>query len=678
MASNNFRAQAQPVDEERQAHDALVKDFIEDIIPQENILLKYDATSWTSKLYGLSARDFKKYQSNSNDYTEMVIAETGATGKYNIDEIVMTSIPPGTHATKNSTMLYTVITMSESGSMTFFDDLHAASLMLGYSKLIDIPLFLEIGFKGFDQYATNEPVTIPGSTRTWGLRINKIETRIDGAGTTVYDITLAPLVYQTYSDEWRLSEQIELIATRDVKSFIESFSKKLNSIVNTQYGYLTYMFPSDLQSDNFFTFHVHPKIGALSISSTSQDTATDKSATGAGSKRFVFEAKQTISNVIDMIMDSAEITTNNSDTKKRQFVHVIPVSKYVGYDRFRQKHVYRYDVYVFPYSAVDYQDVDDTRNANTAWDFTRLVKEAHPNTKFNMKQYDYQWSGLNTEVLDLDFDFNQSYAMIANKNVTGLYDQKNRTGTKASDIKPQDPIASSAELQKLYLRLEELKSIDNRTGEQETELLNSSLKLQENVAFEGESDQLQRHGSNTPIYLENATRSLDLVSYVGANNSSDMKVIVPVDYQNNTEVSSNTDDSNSTPTEVANRLIRSNYYNDGFLLKIDVTVRGDTYWLGKSDRDLIRELENVVNGDLVDHDVDHLTVNTINCEPMFLLNLHPARGYSEATNEVVTDKSGIFRQAVYRVLKIESTFDRAGFHQQLNAGIYASTLNRSK
>lgn len=683
MAATGYEAQTIKVDEQ-QPEDATVVDFNELVMQQENILLKYDTVQWKFKMFTMSTIDYKKYQAGNTDVTELVISETGATGKFSIDEVQMTTTAPCTNSTKNSTLLRANITMSEQGSMTFYDDLQAASVLLGYSQLMDVPMFLELTFVGYDRYGENQPTVIPGTTRLWRIRFNKIDSRFDNTGaTTIYDIETSPMTFVMPPEDWRLTEQVEMIATRDVSAFIAEFSKKINAIANTQYGYLTHMFANDLQPDNFYTFHVHPKIGNLMlINDSAQDTTKDKTASGEqGSKRYVFEAKQTIANVIDCIMDSAQAKGAAGDTgqvQKRQFVNVVPVSNYVGYDIFRKRHVYRYDVYVLPYRTLDYQDVDDTKNGNTAFDLKTLFAEAYPDTKYNMKRYDFQWSGRNTEILDLDLKFDSAYTMIAAKNVFSLYDSKNRKGSKSAELKPQDQIASAAELQKLYLRKVELDNQQTRTAQEQTELEATTVQLNSTTQLEGEQEQLIRPTAGNRAFLENVTRSVDLKSAIDMYNGTKLHLQVPVDYRNIEEKSSSTDDSNASQTEVSKRLIRSNYYNSSTLMTLNMNVVGDPYWLGKSELDTIADLRKLATGENLIYDQTELTMNVLDCEPCLLLNLHPAKGYDYRTGLLKEDPQSIFAQSIYRVQTIQSTFSDDGFVQDLKGAIIARSINRKR
>ena len=356
--------------------------------------------------------------------------------------------------------------------------------------------------------------------------------------------------------------------------------------------------------------------------------------------------------------------------------NVVPVSKYVGFDRFRKKHVYRYDIYVLPYQTVDYQDVDDTKNANTAFDLKRVLEAANPGTKFLMKRYDYLWSGLNSEILELDMHFNSAYVMVAPKNLSSMYDEYNRDGIKRAELKPFDQIASSEELQKLYLRKQELSAKQHRTEADEKELETATVALNATTPIEGEAEQSFRPSIDNKAFLEQVTQSLSVHDFTETYDGTSLAVNVQVDYKNGIEKSSNTSDSNSSQTEVSKRAIRSNYYNENFLMKLDMTVMGDPYWLGKSEKDTITDLKLLVSGSTVTVDETNLAMNQLDSEACLLLNLEPAKSYDQNTGLIQQDNKSILAQTVYRVMKIVSTFSSDGFKQDLTASMVARSINR--
>lgn len=652
-------------------------DFNNIVIPYDNILQRYDSVSWRFRLYSMHKTELYKYQTGVDTVKKVVISETGGSGKFSIDEVRMTQSAPCQTNTKNGSLLTCNITLSEQGSLTLFDQLQALTQRLQYKQVMNIPLFLELSFMGYDRYGEHQPMAVPGTTRTWRLHINDIKTQMENSGgTTVYNLECAPSTLNTPKDDWRLTESIEMVATSNVGKFIQEFEKRVNSIADSQYGYLTQMFPNELQPNNYYKFFVHPTIAdMLLINDSAQDAAKDKSSTGEGTKKFVFSPELTVGNAIDHIMDAVQSPDDTGTKQKRQFVNVVPIVYYVGFDKYRKKHTYRYEIYLLPYTILDVQDVDDTRTKATAFHLRDALLAASPTTKLNIKRYDYQWSGLNTEILDLNMDFNTAYVVTAQKNASTLFDSNNRKGEKRAEMNPVDQI-TSGQWVTMYERKKELDTKDADRG-----LTSEEVREQKNIdnSF-SQASQYQLEGSDQKqttdvVYLEDLS-DVDATDVAAAGLVE--PVTVAVEYTNQTDTSSSTDDSNASQTEVMKRMARSNIYSRSFMMKVDMQVVGDPYWLGRSDLDVIQDIKKLASGGKLTHSPTALTSDPYEIEPCFLLNIHPTKGYDYKTGLLKTDADSMFSQSIYRLNKVESIFDDNGFTQNLEANIVTRSLNRKR
>src|SRR5574343_842487 len=300
-----------------------------------NPLLRYENVSWKAKVYTYSAKDMRMHPHFKNKPQQYVLAETSVTGRYSIDEIEINSVPPGSYLTKNSTALSVTLKISELGSMRLYDDLQIASSKLGFNQFSDLPIVLQITFHGYDRLNDNQPVIIPGATRTWALRFNNIQARLENSGSvTVYTMNCTPNMFMMPSDEWRVGQQIELVGSVTVGSFIKELESKINTVWDSQYGYLTQLFANELRPDNYITFKIHPSLDKMKVIHDSAQDTTSDSARGQqqGTKKFTISSDSTIGNIIDYIMDAAFTEKDTEGNLKRQFVHVIPVAKYIGFD----------------------------------------------------------------------------------------------------------------------------------------------------------------------------------------------------------------------------------------------------------------------------------------------------------------------------------------------------------
>ena len=662
-----------------QNDSSTVLDLNNIIEPYENILLRYRNPTYHFKLYTLSATDFKKYQIYDTDesYNKIVIAESGVTGKYSIENVEMIHTSPGTQNTKNGTALRFNMDLVEHKGMYLIDELMALSFKLGFKKFADLPFILELSFLGYKDNQ-NEPVYVPGTTKRWRVNINKAPGTVDSSGTT-YHLELTVKTYGVEQKSWRIGEQIEFIGSSDVKSCMSAFNDALNDLADAQYGYITTLFPNDIDKNSFYKIYVAPSIGNLAIEQDkTQDAAVDASKNGDGSRKFNFPAKDTIGNVIDKIMDCAVTKDDSTDKTTRQFVHVIPVQYYVGYDKFRSKDVYRYEIFVVPYTLADVQDIYDIRNTATASDMQEILSTIDPNQKINMKRYDYTWSGLNTEIMNLDLELNMQYNYAANRNIESLIQLMNQKGYKISQADVQNQILNDQNLPELYRINRELSNKENRTQEEEAEYMrtNEAVEFYRNSAISSEGESAQANSQfYASEYLEDIKDEFDLSTFnINGTDKNDIFLNIPIDYHNLPEISSGTDIGNANLSEILNRSIKSNYYNDSFLQRIDLNVYGDPYWLGYSEHDLINHLQYLV-GTKEKSPLTQYVMNNINAEPYLLLNLEPPKEVNES-GLTISGREHILSQNVYKVHVIKSSFSSGSFTQEISGTIVKRSINK--
>lgn len=657
-------------------------DFNEHIIPYDNPLLSYSTVSWCFALYTVAADDLIQYQKGEINIPKMTIAETGVTGKYSIDSVNIHSTAPSQNSSKNSTVLKMNITLSEQGDMSFYDELQKISAMLGYNQVMNVPLFLALSFKGFKDNDNSKPIRDHDCNRLWRLRINNIKARADNnGGTMVYDIACTVGHMSPIDREWYLTEQIEFTCGNSVEAFTQNLESNLNRIANEQYGYMTMLFPNELQQNTFYKFFIHPDLkSSVLLNDPDQDSTKDKTVDGqTGARKYSFKPEQTISDALDSVMDSAHTKDDVSGLQKRQFVHVVPVSYYVGYDHIRHKMAYRYEIYILPLNSLEAQDVDDVKTKNHASDLLELLRKnpAGAGGKINMKRYDYQWSGLNTEILNLEYDFNASYIMVSTKNIQSLHDPLNRGGVRSSQLTATSQM-DRIQVNQMYQVKKALDEKDKTTGltaqeRIELQAVNDNLEEVKQYQVEGQMEQATRSGKFTQdMYAE------DLESY----NIDDLSLIyppevkVPVDYSNQRQISSNTNDSTASQAEVEKRAARSNYYSDAQLLSVELKVIGDVHWLGKSELTMIDDMRIMIEGGKMEvYDLAPISNNLIS-DQCFILNIYPVTGFDRKTGLVKSRNNSFMRQGVYRILRIESTFDSKGFVQVLHAALIAKSVNR--
>ncbi|WOL22770.1 hypothetical protein [Escherichia phage vB_EcoM_JNE01] len=700
MASNlknNYKAQVsnlQSLPKQNTSVDQVYEDLdlSEFVIPYENKLLKYDNPTWHFSLFALDKDDFKNFWLLPNaEVQRHVISESGVTGKYNITSVQMTQAGPSTPGmTTNYCFNTAVMKISENNSMSLYDELISLSNKLRYHKFMDLPLILELKFIGFN--ADGRPEVIPDTTRKWSVKINSVAASASESGSTMlYTLSLvhnrAALVDNV---EWTLKEPFTCVA-ENFGDFCFDIEDKLNQMADQQYGYLRYKF-SELSEGKFFEFKVAPDLQDLIINYDSKQMAeTGATKSGSqGSKNFSWNPSTPISRIIDDVIDTCTVRADES-TSVRQFVNIIPVKQYVGFDNYRNTSVYKVVFYIVRFKIGDVVHENDLQPENFTFEyfFENAEKYVDPNDnkpKINMKTYNYQFSGLNTEVLDLDLKFDQQFFVATTRNPGPIQDVANHQGTHASqELNIQGVQYNSIpEAWAATKDIRATKSVGGMITQAQQELLDKVENAAKNIMQVGasdEQDRLNNYQVNVlPDYIEDYVTTYDSsdsgTDGIGHRNGEIFTM--PTEATNNETTLSASLNDNSSTYEMDRRKIRDNYYNRPFLCKLDMKVVGDPFWIGWSDYSYLQYLEQVINGeDMEINPEDYHVANYITSEAYLLLKLQPVVSINDNTGVLDITTPTTFNQTIYRINKIVHDFGAGGsFTQQIQAAIVIRALKR--
>ena len=669
--------------------DKKISDFI---IDNENVLLKYNSATWHFTLFALDKDDFKMFWENPDaEVQRYVITESGVTGKYNITNVQMTQAGPSTPGmTTNYTFNTASISMSENNSMSFYDELISLSNKLRYHKFMDLPLILELKFIGYNEDGV--PQVIPNTTKRWSVKINNVKASASATGSTMlYTINLvhnrAALVDNV---EWTLKETFSCTAAQ-FGAFCYDLEDKLNEMSEQQYGYLCMKFP-ELAEGKFFEFKVAPELADMFINYDSkQMTEVTSTKNGSqGSKNFSWNPSTPISRIIDDVIDACTVREGDS-TSVRQFVNIIPLKQYVGFDNLRNTSVYKVIFNIVRFRIGDVVHESDLQPENFNFETflensERYLDPRDNEEKLRMKIYNYQFSGLNNEILDLDMNFDQQFYVATTRNPGPIQDQGNRSGTHASQeltiqgvqySNPLDAWNKTSDIRKARSKGEII-------TQAQTALLNEvdeQLKNAMGVGNQEEQDAYMNYKVHVlPEYIEDY-RSVYEENDMGADGIGDRRgeiFTIPTEATNKHTTLSASDNDNSSTYEMDRRKIRDNYYNRPFMCKLDMRVIGDPYWLGWGDHAYLQYLDMLVNGEaLYINPEDFKYANYISTEAYLLLKLQPVVSINDNTGILDITTPTTFNETIYRVNKIIHDFGTNGtFTQQIQGAIVARALKR--
>ncbi|WEM33298.1 hypothetical protein EJP02_237 [Escherichia phage EJP2] len=670
------------------------------VLPYENILLKYHNVTWNFSLYSMEPEEYALFWSSPNQQiTKYIIAQSGVTGRYSITNVKIKSVAPATPAsTSNFSFNECTIEISEDSGMSLWDEIVVMSNRLGYQKFMDVPMVLELNFVGYDQN-TGKPETITGLNRKWCVRINDIKGRATESGGTVkYDMNLvANRTALVDNKDWTMLEPYTCTSAT-FGDFLQSIQDKLNEQAEEQYGYLTFKYP-EFANNEFFTIHVPSELATMTINyDAKQSTEVGNTKNGQqGAKNFSWAANVPFSRAIDDVLDCC-VPLHESTDRKRQFVNIIPVRRYVGFDNIRNTSVYKNDFYIVKYKIGDVTSEDDLKQDkfNIEYFFENADKFADPNDntpKLNIKRYDYQFTGLNQEILNLDIKFDQGFNLAVTRNPTTQIDFDNRLGTHNAEILVLDDVrydtSVTTNVTAMWSKKVQLEK-DEREGralsDEEQQFIRDATAAASDklgLSIEGVKEQLETRldvHARVNEYIEDYRDEYDL-TYAGTEGiGSDNGQVksIPLEPTNIVTATSGSVNDNSTEYEMDRRLMRDNYYNRAFLGKLDMKVIGDPYWLGWSDYSYLQYLDRVVNDqEMAVGDDDIHFANYIDSEAYLLLNIKPVVAISNNTGILEIDTPTIFTQTIYRVNSVVSEFDGSGkFTQQLTGGLVIRSLRR--
>ncbi len=671
-------------------------DFNNFIIPYDNPLFSYHNYTWNFSLYTMAPDEYEFFlDSGSSDVSKYIIAQSGVTGKYSINNVKMTVAGPATPGlTSNFSMNNLTMEVIENGGMSLFDDIVVLSNELGYKKFMDVPMILELNFVGYDQN-TGIPQVIESLNRKWGVRINNIAAAASpSGGSMVYTFTMAGTRGGIMENrDWTLKETYTC-NTGSFGEFIQQLQEHLNKISTDQYGYLRYRYGA-FANDEYFKLMCAPELANMTINYDSkQSPEVNQSKSGASaSKNFTCGSDVPVSRVIDDVLDCC-MPLNESTDKRRQFVNIIPVSKYVGYDPVRDTSVYKNYFYVLKYKIGDVTSKDDLEHESFNLEYfmknaDKIIDEKDPAKipKINAKRYDHHFSGLSSEIINLDLKFDQGFNIATVRNPQTQIDKSNSSGTHTAEtleLAGQEySVSDTAELWKKSQSLLREQQNGKQLSDEEKQFIRDAQGVAQSRVMPTEQDTDRRStnfsvAANLPKYIEDFRKDFDL-TVEGTNGIGIPRVdSVPTEPTNIKSTNSGSKGDNSSDDELERRLIRDNYYNRSFLAKLDMKVVGDPFWLGWGDYSYVRYLDRAVQGkDLELNAEDIHFANYMTTETYLLLNLKPIVAISDTTGILEINKTSVFAQTFYRVNRVVSEFDSSGkFTQQITGGLVMRSLRR--
>lgn len=679
----------------------------------ENPLSSVDNPTYYLKLFMISdddtisleiSKDPIEYLKNIKN--AVIVAESGSTA-INIESLTYTTAVSIGYNNRSVVLTEGQMRLYEPMGLSFYDKLILAAKTLGIRNFTKSPFYLEVRFHGYDEQG-NYLGSI-GSTlnekRSWFYRIiiTDIKTSLGPEG-TIYDIKFSSHDdVATYDKFFKISSPFSPQG-KTVRDIINEIIKSKEQDEIDAYGYVRnkYKFtfvPLNSVVGGFNVTNIISKLNPFDweIDDNSFYGYMNTTSNSQPNKKEVnFTRGESISNILEQIFvntEEGQALTRRSNIPRQygsdyEFIilwNIVPIIKIrqdQPYDWVYNDYNYEIEYVIVPYlsargvGTVKQQLPIIEKNAEKLEEKLRLRIE----TKRLRKKYEYLFTGLNTEVLNVDLNFDMLWKAIipsyGGANTLGLnsvgkiyskdniyvltsqirqdYNKINQYEREISKIKSElnsknfssSPFVSTNPSEdELRKRLEVLSS--------QVKVLRSSveekrLKLSQDVE-EKNNERKKMMTYERFAYLED----FDIF-----NNNITLPVTIDSSIRNSNFYGRGNIDTKK-PIDQAMATAILNQIQSGNLIEIDLLIRGDPFWLGTTHLEKNRYFLTNAN---LSPDLPVFTSG----EYYFVLKFKVPIGVDETTIDPIIRKNDFFT-GIYIVHTIQNNFNGGIFTQNLKA-----------
>ena len=703
-----------------------------------NILDNYDTITYHWKLFIVDP------ESTANgvilDPTrQTIIAETGVTD-LTIDKVeiggVVTPSPEGGTGVSTSVKFEII----EPSGAAMLDKLFYEAVSLGIGNWSVMPIYLQLEFRARDvdtssSFSTEMKEEITSLKWVWPLKISETKAHVTHVGTR-YEFTAIPYSELTQSNiNFVLQHNVKL---EDLVTFSDAIQELENKINIDQIFKTT----NNYSIPDLYEFHIDPELFSHKISTgNNQDSTRANNMDNLTLKDATFNTGTSIDKVIDNLLahteqyqkeflgaraPGAEGSPATEIPAMKKFWRIVTDARPLRYDPRRQDDAKLFTIYIVRYDiGTADANVFQQANSKNYQEVERKRLMTYIDNKILKKKYNYIFTGLNDQVINLDIKLTNAFALAMSR-MSGVYtnlamsDKGVVTHENAErELEVTSKIASYVALKNSskYANSEKAKhalesaqrAIANSTLDPETtaRLKNMLEQHRTGSRLEVQRKIIATHGINNTNTVSNfAPRSL-AATVAG----TDYRFVSDVDLMDPNTVSRYKDFLESTKGKLrpiarvettqdrqvgiglesaSNSGIQklSSMYStaleglDTGFIKVQMTIKGDPFWLfpapifGDGDRPVylsLQEPQQAIEWIKQAHIKKDTTVNYFSTDNFIVIRFRTPRVYSEddaskypssdAYNEVN------LLSGVYRVIQLVSKFENGKFTQDLDCVI---------
>ena len=597
---------------------------------EDNVLNSFDSYTYGWAIHMVNPQFAQDFEENLNRNTYITIAESGVENEISIETVIQSNALTFARQNRSSVANTFDISLIEAKGFTLFNRIILAAQELGIENYAEAAYLLELNFRGWD--SNGSPVSEIVGPYYYMTVITNFQTRHSDSGTT-YQVSFAETHQEAYNRlEFHLRSDITVTAS-NFGEFLTDFEQKVNdetvkqtSLTLSKLYPTLYIFGTTEDANDWKSWGFDEIIGEQI-----QESRNISMSAAGGTITFNLKAGTAITAAIAAAVLQTRnfkripVGTNgqfakdylNSGTadapKLAEIVSWFSFTTEVAYKEFdslSRQYQKQITYNIQPYLTLEgLHDPISFSQLNT--DRTLQTKRIDNILRNGLlkKRFDYTYTGLNTEVLNLDLTFNNTFFSLQPINGGAIEGQggyfNGLSATEADAVRAKNSYrAVQEELRSLNRRLdqigEEREAALARRGANDLDLI-TRLESERNVilsrrqslytrlinnaetAYES-TQQLAELGRNTQANLSTTAQQYITQSDVFAN-SQRMDSIgrsMNFDYRSvrDSLAASGADLSDNVGTAMLGAL-ELNLNAVESMVNQRIEIRGDPYWLGK-------------------------------------------------------------------------------------------------
>lgn len=662
----------------------------------------------------------------NNSIRKIIVAESGVTTGFNITDVEIQDVVSANFRSRGNMTTEIRFTLVEPYSLTLPDKMYAASVELGVPNWRLAPLFLELEFKYIKSDGSFYTPTQGNLVKIYQLLITEFDSQVTEVGST-YQIQAVVQGNRGFTDTFYILPQthrvttgqsVSVAAANTVKEFFDNLSTTITEIYTASRRENTNRNVTPIM---IYKFVVTPDLGRQEINFSPQSMSRRASFSQATSGGEIIVSRGiSIASLVDDILASLKtpeffIPRPGADGAVR-IPRIECRTRNIGWDGLLNDYIREFTFVISMKESVrpvPFREYGEAHQSNPDLQKARLTWLA----EYMKKSYDYYYTGLNTEVLNVDIKFNQLHTIVqplmntvplpqySNAiRVEGFTQEFNEAlaardrllserNTAIQAVTPGDE-SGAVQLSPALAGTQPSLDAENRRlralSQQSVILFDPSSTVRTDIGLPAESSANETAFRNRIAQInENNRRSAGRKQFLEDTPKRDPATLAadslrlsymtdPRDMANTQARAagggSQTPEGANNPQDSTRAMVTSiltQIYDRSYqMIEVDMKIKGDPYWLGVSDVERMQELTKFLDGGASTEEVAPSRTNTaewFNRDAVFLLKFRAGTPPNVATGFQELNNDSDFFYGIYTAIEIKHEFKSGMFTQEVKA-----------